>query len=143
MGYMVVRGEETMRVFLDELAVLIIENCAVSLTGCLLSALTEKKVNVEIISEFLDLYINSKNLLNRIQSMMEKTALDEQHYKLFSEKALTGLFLRITRSNFLCGKSKFVFWNYRFHFSPARNANDAIHAAHKGRTLSSTLKFPL
>ena len=28
--------------------------------------------NVEIISEFLDLDINSKNLLNRIQSMMEK-----------------------------------------------------------------------
>lgn len=46
MGYMVVRGEETMRVFLDELAVLIIENCAVSMTGCLLSALTEKKVKV-------------------------------------------------------------------------------------------------
>ena len=44
MGYMVVRGEETMRVFLDELAVLIIENCAVSMTGCLLSALTEKNL---------------------------------------------------------------------------------------------------
>ena len=46
MGYMVVRGEETTRVFLDELAILIIENCAVSMTGCLLSALTEKKVKV-------------------------------------------------------------------------------------------------
>lgn len=46
MGYMVVRGEETMRIFLDELAVLIIENSAVSMTGCLLSALTEKKVKV-------------------------------------------------------------------------------------------------
>lgn len=46
MGYMVVRGEETMRVFLDELAVLIIENSAVSMTGCLLSALIEKNVKV-------------------------------------------------------------------------------------------------
>lgn len=46
MGYMVVRGEETLRVFLDELAVVVIENCAVSMTGCLLSALTEKKVKV-------------------------------------------------------------------------------------------------
>lgn len=46
MGYMVVRGEETMRVFLDELAVLIVENSAVSMTGCLLSTLTEKKVKV-------------------------------------------------------------------------------------------------
>lgn len=46
MGYMVVRGEETTRVFLEEIAVLIIENSAVSITGCLLSALTEKKVKV-------------------------------------------------------------------------------------------------
>lgn len=46
MGYMVVRGEETMRVYLDELAVLMIENTAISMTGCLLSALTEKKIKV-------------------------------------------------------------------------------------------------
>ncbi len=46
MGYMVVRGEETKRVFLDEVCVIIIENPAVSLTGCLLSVLTEKKIKV-------------------------------------------------------------------------------------------------
>ena len=46
MGYMVVRAEETKRVFIDEIAVLMIENPAVSLTGCLLEALTEKKVKV-------------------------------------------------------------------------------------------------
>lgn len=46
MGYMVVRGEETRRIFLDEMAVLLIENPAVSLTGCLLEALTEKKIRV-------------------------------------------------------------------------------------------------
>lgn len=46
MGYMVVRGDETHRVFLDEMAVLVIENTAVSLTGCLLEALTEKKIRV-------------------------------------------------------------------------------------------------
>lgn len=46
MGYMVVRGEETKRIFLDEIAVLMIENPAVSMTGCLLEALTEKKVRV-------------------------------------------------------------------------------------------------
>lgn len=46
MGFMVVRGEETKRVFLDEMAILLIENSAVSLTGCLLEALTEKKVRV-------------------------------------------------------------------------------------------------
>ena len=46
MGYMVVRGEEERRIFLDEIAILLIENPAVSLTGCLLEALTEKKIRV-------------------------------------------------------------------------------------------------
>lgn len=46
MGFMVVRGEEIKRVFLDEIAVLLIENPAVALTGCLLEALVEKKVRV-------------------------------------------------------------------------------------------------
>lgn len=43
MGYMVIRGEETNRIFLDEIALLIIENPAVSMTGYLLSELTNKK----------------------------------------------------------------------------------------------------
>ncbi len=52
MGFMVVRGEETKRVFLDEMAILLIENSAVSLTGCLLEALTEKKVRVIFCDRF-------------------------------------------------------------------------------------------
>lgn len=46
MGYMVVRGEETVRVLIDEMAILMIENPAVSLTGCLLSELTNKKIRI-------------------------------------------------------------------------------------------------
>lgn len=46
MNYMVIRGEETRRIFLDEIAVLIIENPAVSMTGCLLEKLIEKKIKV-------------------------------------------------------------------------------------------------
>ena len=46
MGFMVVRAEEIKKIFLDEIAVLLIENPAVSLTGCLLEALTEKKIKV-------------------------------------------------------------------------------------------------
>ncbi len=46
MGSMVIRGEDTKRIFLDEIAMLIIENPAVSLTGCLLEALIEKKIRV-------------------------------------------------------------------------------------------------
>lgn len=46
MGFMVIRAEETKKIFLDEIAVLMIENPAVSLTGCLLEALVEKKIRV-------------------------------------------------------------------------------------------------
>ena len=46
MGFMVVKGEETKRVFIDEIAILIIETPAVSMTVCLLEALSEKKVKV-------------------------------------------------------------------------------------------------
>ena len=46
MGYIVVRDSETRRIFLDEIAILLIENPAVSLTGCLLEALIEKKIRV-------------------------------------------------------------------------------------------------
>lgn len=46
MEYLVVRGLETKRILLDEIAVLIIENPAVSLTGFLIEALTNKKIKV-------------------------------------------------------------------------------------------------
>lgn len=46
MGYMVIRGDEVKRVFLDEVAILMIENPAVSLTGILLEKLSEKKIKV-------------------------------------------------------------------------------------------------
>lgn len=46
MGYLVVRGIETKRVLLDEIAVLIIENPAVSFTCYLIEALVEKKIKV-------------------------------------------------------------------------------------------------
>ena len=46
MGYMVVRGEKTLRILIEEMALLMIENPAVSMTGCLLSELADKKVRV-------------------------------------------------------------------------------------------------
>lgn len=46
MGFMVVRSEETKKIFLDEIAILLIENPAVSFTGCLLEALIKKKIKV-------------------------------------------------------------------------------------------------
>lgn len=46
MGYLVVRNSDTKRVLIDEIAVLMIENPAVSITGFLLEVLVEKKVKV-------------------------------------------------------------------------------------------------
>ena len=46
MGYLVVRGLETRRILLDEVAILLIENPAISLTGILIEVLTEKKIKV-------------------------------------------------------------------------------------------------
>lgn len=51
MAHMVVRGEETKRIFLDEISMLIIENTAVSLTGCLIAALIERKIKVVFCDE--------------------------------------------------------------------------------------------
>lgn len=46
MGYMVVRNEDTKRILVGEIETLVLENPAVSLTGCLIEALIEKKVKV-------------------------------------------------------------------------------------------------
>ena len=46
MGYMVIRAEEVHRIFLDEIAIVIIENPAVAMTGCLLSELIQRKIKV-------------------------------------------------------------------------------------------------
>lgn len=46
MNCLEVRGESTTRILLDDIEMLIIENPAVSLTGCLIEAMTEKKIRV-------------------------------------------------------------------------------------------------
>lgn len=46
MGFMVIRSDEIKKIFLDEIAILLIENSAVAFTGCLLEALVEKKIRV-------------------------------------------------------------------------------------------------
>lgn len=46
MNYLEVRREETKRILLDDIHTIIIENPAVSLTGCLVEALMDKKIKV-------------------------------------------------------------------------------------------------
>ena len=49
MGFLEVRKEDTKRILLDDIHTLIIENPAVSLTGCLIEALMQKKIKSELI----------------------------------------------------------------------------------------------
>lgn len=52
MGYLVVRAEDSInKINLDEISVLIIENTAVSITGCLIAALSDKKIKVVFCDE--------------------------------------------------------------------------------------------
>ena len=46
MGYLVVRKDTTAKIHLNEIAVLIIETTAVSLTAALVAELTKKKIKV-------------------------------------------------------------------------------------------------
>lgn len=46
MGYLVVRGERTVKIHLGEIGTLLVENTAVSLTASLLAELTKRKVSV-------------------------------------------------------------------------------------------------
>jgi len=46
MGYMEIRGDETIKVYIDDIDILIIENPSVSLTAALLSELMQKKIKV-------------------------------------------------------------------------------------------------
>lgn len=46
MGYLVVRGEQTVKIHIGEIGVLLVENTAVSLTASLLAELTKRKVKV-------------------------------------------------------------------------------------------------
>lgn len=69
MGYMVIRGEDTKRIFLDEMALLVIENPAVSLTGCLLEALVEKKVRGGLLRRQAVAHGRAFSLLRRPRSL--------------------------------------------------------------------------
>ncbi len=46
LGFLVVRGEDTVKIHLGEIGLLLIENTAVSLTVSLLAELTKRKVKV-------------------------------------------------------------------------------------------------
>lgn len=94
MGYLVVRDESITKVFLDEISILVIENTAVSITGCLIAALIEKKIKVIFCDEKrnpsseLIPYYGSHDCSRKIKTQVNWTA-DEKAYlwmEIVSEK---------------------------------------------------------
>lgn len=77
MGYLVVRAEETRRVFMDEIALLLIENTAVSLTGFLVSELVRRKIKVIFCDEHrnpaaeLSSYYGSYDCTQKLRSQVD------------------------------------------------------------------------
>ena len=78
-GYLVVRGKETVKIHIDEIGILIIESTAVSLTAYLLSELTKKKIKVIFCDEKrnpsseLVSYYGSHDTSSKIKKQMEWT----------------------------------------------------------------------
>ena len=94
LGFMVVRGEHTTKVALNEIAVVLIESTAVSLTTSLLAELTKRKVKVIFCDEKrnpcseLVSYYGSHDTSSKIRKQIEWTKDDKDHIwtEIVSEK---------------------------------------------------------
>ena len=93
-GYMVVRGEKTTKIHLNEIGMLIVESTAVSMTSYLLSELMKNKIKVVFCDEKrnpcseLVSYYGSHNTSSKIRKQIEWTKDDKDHIwtEIVSEK---------------------------------------------------------
>ena len=93
-GYMVVRGEKTTKIHLNEIGMLIVESTAVSMTSYLLSELMKNKIKVVFCDEKrnpcseLVSYYGSHDTSSKIRKQIEWTKDDKAHIwtEIVSEK---------------------------------------------------------
>ena len=93
-GYMVVRGEKTTKIHLNEIGMLIVESTAVSMTSYLLSELIKNKIKVVFFDEKrnpcseLVSYYGSHDTSSKIRKQIEWTKDDKDHIwtEIVSEK---------------------------------------------------------
>ena len=93
-GYMVVRGEKTTKIHLNEIGMLIVESIAVSMTSYLLSELMKNKIKVVFCDEKrnpcseLVSYYGSHDTSSKIRKQIEWTKDDKDHIwtEIVSEK---------------------------------------------------------
>lgn len=156
LGCLVVRGEETRKVFIEEIAVLIIESTAVSLTAALLSELVKHRVKVIFCDEKrnpeceLMPYYGSHDTSVRIRSQLawQQSAKDDvwaaivrekirKQAALLKERGLSGHNLLdgyITEvepgdTTNREGHAAKVYFNALFGMEFTRNSDDFINAA--------------
>ena len=93
-GYMIVRGEKTTKIHLNEIGMLIVESTAVSMTSYLLSELMKNKIKVVFCDEKrnpcseLVSYYGSHDTSSKIRKQIEWTKDDKDHIwtEIVSEK---------------------------------------------------------
>lgn len=156
MGSLVVRTRETVRIFIDEIAILIIENTSVSLTAALLSELTKKKIKVIFCDEKrnpsseLIPYYGSHDTSSKIKRQMNWTNADKEiiwteivrekinkqrevleGYRMHEAEMLGKYLLDIQPGDATNreGHSAKVYFNALFGMDFNRNAENSINAA--------------
>ena len=110
-GYLVVRCEDDVKkVHLDEIAVLIIENTAVSITGCLIAALSEKKIKVIFCDAKRDPSCELVSYYMLISEKLKRTKLfvTVNMRSFISDKKIEQLFKSIVlhKINLICIENK-------------------------------------
>lgn len=94
MGYLVIRSDEIKRIFLDEISMILLEDPAVSLTGSLVEALTEKKIKVIFcdsrhspIAELVPYHGSHDSIIKiKCQSLWKETVKAATWQRIISEK---------------------------------------------------------
>ena len=124
MGYMVVRGEETVKIHLGEVGTLLVESTAVSLTVSLLSELTRRKVKVIFCdekrnpsSELVSLY-GSHDTSNKVrrqiawkQQTKEAVWTEIVTEKIRKQKELLEFLRKEEEANLLSSYLQEIQWN--------------------------------
>lgn len=134
MGYLVVRSLDTKRILLDEIAVLMVENPAVSLTGILIEELTAKKVKVIFcdakhspIAEIIPHHgSHDSSAKIRTQILWEQTSKDSVWRDIVSEKIRKQADFLLKTGN---DKPARMLFDYMEHIELADVTNREGHAA--------------
>lgn len=134
MGYLVVRSLDTKRILLDEIAVLMVENPAVSLTGILIEELTAKKVKVIFcdakhnpIAEIIPHHgSHDSSAKIRTQILWEQTSKDSVWRDVVSEKIRKQADFLLKTGN---DKPARMLFDYIGHIELADITNREGHAA--------------